>query len=86
MHAALAPAPAEARSAWRRYPPRNTQFFFTTVFLNIPLSNYIGWFAVAALLHWLFQETIKKINFNFSLNLYLAQLIFFLALYVQSVL
>ena len=51
---------------------------------HIPLSNYIGWFVIAALLHWLFQETIKKLNFTFSLNLYLAQLIFFIVLYVQS--
>lgn len=51
---------------------------------HIPLSNYIGWFVIASLLHWLFQETIKKINFTFSLNLYLAQLIFFISLYVQS--
>ena len=51
---------------------------------QIPLSNYIGWFVISALLHWLFQETIKELNFAFSLNLYIAQLIFFIALYVQS--
>lgn len=51
---------------------------------HIPLSNYLGWFAIASLLHWLFQSTIKKVNITFSLNLYIAQLIFFIALYVQS--
>ncbi len=53
---------------------------------HIPLSNYIGWFFVAALLHFVFQRTIKEVNFQFSLNLYLAQLIFFAALYVYSIL
>ena len=52
----------------------------------IPLSNYIGWFVIAALLHWLFQETIKQLNFLFCINLYIAQLIFFIALYVHSTL
>lgn len=51
---------------------------------RIPLSNYVGWFVTAALLHWIFQQTIKQLNFTFSLNLYIAQLIFFIALYVQS--
>lgn len=51
---------------------------------QIPLSNYVGWFAVAALLHLIFQRTIKEINFRFSLNLYLAQLIFFASIYVYS--
>ena len=51
---------------------------------HIPLSNYIGWFVTGALLHWIFQESIKQLNFTFSLNLYIAQLIFFIALYVQS--
>ena len=51
---------------------------------HIPLSNYVGWFFVAALLHLIFQRTIKEINFRFSLNLYLAQLIFFGFLYVYS--
>ncbi|MBC6400644.1 MAG: carotenoid biosynthesis protein [Ekhidna sp.] len=51
---------------------------------HIPLSNYIGWFVVAALLHWIFQVTIRKLDFVFSLNLYLAQLVFFSCLYVES--
>ena len=51
---------------------------------HIPLSNYVGWFVIAALLHFIFQRTIKEINFRFSLNLYLAQLIFFASLYVYS--
>ena len=50
----------------------------------IPFTNYVGWFATAALLHWLFQETIKKLNFLFSVNLYIAQLTFFISLYVRS--
>lgn len=51
---------------------------------QIPLSNYVGWFVVAALLHGLFQATIRELNFLFSVNLYLAQLIFFGCLYVES--
>ena len=51
---------------------------------HIPLSNYIGWFAVAAILHYVFQRTVKEVNFPFSLNLYLAQVIFFASLYVHS--
>lgn len=51
----------------------------------IPTSNYIGWFVVAALLHIVFQTTIKGINFKFSLNLYIAQLIFFMSIYVYSI-
>lgn len=49
---------------------------------NIPLSNYIAWFAMASGLHWLFQETITSLNFQYSLHLYLAQLTFFISLNV----
>jgi len=47
---------------------------------SAPLSNYITWFIVALPLQLYF--VIKKLEFNFTLsvNLYLSQLIFFMAL------
>ncbi len=50
----------------------------------IPSSNYIAWFVIAAGLHWIFQLFIEKLNFKFSLHLYLAQLVFFVSLYVNK--
>lgn len=42
-----------------------------------PLENYLTWFAVAALLHFIFQKGTIKGDFKFSLALYLIQLVFF---------
>lgn len=50
----------------------------------IPVSNYIAWFVIAAGLHWIFQLFIEKLNFKFSLHLYLAQLVFFVSFYAYS--
>ncbi|MCP9198577.1 carotenoid biosynthesis protein [Gramella sp. GC03-9] len=47
-----------------------------------PLENYITWFIVAALLHWIYQKASLKGNFRFSLALYLVLLIFFGYFYV----
>ncbi len=51
----------------------------------IPPSNYVGWLAISAMLHVVFQRTIKEINFQFSINLYIAQLIFFASVYVYHI-
>lgn len=47
-----------------------------------PVENYITWFAVAAFLHLILQKVKLQGNFNFSLALYLIQLIFFSYFYV----
>ena len=46
-----------------------------------PLRNYIAWFAIALILHWVYQRNIKSGHFAFSLHLYVAQLIFFIFFY-----
>ena len=51
---------------------------------HIPVSNYLGWLVIAGFLQYLFQRTIKEINFRFSINLYIAQLIFFASIYAYS--
>jgi putative membrane protein len=48
---------------------------------HIPLSNYVAWFVIAALLHWIFQKQITTLDFKLSLNLYLAQMTFFISFY-----
>ena len=53
---------------------------------RIPASNYVGWFSVALVLHWILQTYSRTLNFQFSLNLYLAQVIFFVSFYVYSLL
>ncbi|MFS4494692.1 carotenoid biosynthesis protein [Maribacter sp. 2308TA10-17] len=47
----------------------------------VPLQNYVAWFSIAILFHIILR--LFKINGNkvFSLNLYLAQLIFFMYFY-----
>lgn len=52
---------------------------------HIPLSNYIGWFVIAAGLHWIYQTYMEQMNFRFCLNLYLSQLVFFISFYVQAI-
>lgn len=46
-----------------------------------PLENYITWFAVAAVLHFIFQKAKTKGDFIFSLTLYMIQLLFFMYFY-----
>lgn len=46
-----------------------------------PPSNYIAWFAIAALLHMVFQFMKIEGNFKFSLHLYICQLLFFAFFY-----
>lgn len=50
----------------------------------IPLENYIAWFVIAGALHWLFQAFIQQLNFKLSLQLYLAQLAFFISYLVNA--
>jgi len=47
-----------------------------------PVENYITWFVVAALLHWLYQKANFKGDFKFSISLYLVLFIFFGYFYV----
>ena len=51
---------------------------------EIPLSNYIAWFGISLAMHGIFQQFIDKINYKFSLHLYLAQLVFFVSIYAYS--
>jgi len=44
---------------------------------HVPLENYITWFILAFLFHLIYQKVTIKGNHNFSLNLYLAQVVFF---------
>ena len=47
-----------------------------------PFQNYVAWFAIAAILHTIFQWFQIKGNTRFSLNLYLCQFTFFTYFYV----
>lgn len=44
---------------------------------NAPLQNYITWFLVALLLHFIYQRISIKPNASFAINVYLSQLVFF---------
>jgi len=46
-----------------------------------PLRNYIAWFAIAALLHLVYQLLKIQGNFKLSFHLYICQLIFFAFFY-----
>ncbi len=46
-----------------------------------PLSNYIAWFAIAAILHYIFQAMKIEGNFKFSMHLYICQFLFFAYFY-----
>ena len=46
-----------------------------------PLRNYIAWFAIAGLLHLVFQLLKIQGNFKFSFHLYICQLLFFAFFY-----
>jgi len=47
-----------------------------------PLSNYIGWYVVAVVLHAVFQAMKIEGNFKISLHVYICQLLFFAYFYV----
>lgn len=44
---------------------------------TVPFENYFSWFIIGSLMHFLFHACKLKGNFSFSLNLYLAQFVFF---------
>ncbi|MBT8195696.1 MAG: carotenoid biosynthesis protein [Bacteroidia bacterium] len=46
-----------------------------------PVRNYIAWFAIGLLLHFIYNKSKIKGEFVFSLHVYLVQLIFFIFLY-----
>ncbi len=46
-----------------------------------PLRNYISWFLVAAILHFIYQKADITGDFTFSCHLYAAQLLFFCYFY-----
>jgi putative membrane protein len=46
-----------------------------------PLSNYMAWYAIALILHGIFQMMNIKGNFKFSLHLYICQILFFAFFY-----
>ena len=46
-----------------------------------PLRNYIAWFGIAAILHFLFQKNNMEGHLTFSIHLYLSQFVFFLYFY-----
>ena len=47
-----------------------------------PLRNYITWYALAFVLHFIFQKNRIKGNTTLALHIYLAQLVFFVYFYV----
>ena len=47
-----------------------------------PMSNYIAWFAVACLLHGVFQTIRINGNFRFALHMFIAQAVFFAAFFL----
>lgn len=47
-----------------------------------PLQNYIAWFIISLVLHALVQLSEVRLNRNFAVQVYLAQLVFFLYFFV----
>lgn len=48
---------------------------------DAPIRNYIAWYGISAFMHYLYQRSALQGNFKVSLNIYLAQLAFFIFLY-----
>ena len=46
----------------------------------VPASNYVGWFFTGIITQTIYYKSFKNKEFNFSINLYSAMLIFFLLL------
>lgn len=44
---------------------------------EVPLKNYITWFLLAFVFHLIYQKSTIKGNYDISLHLYLAQVVFF---------
>ena len=57
-------------------------FDFWTFYGGVPLDNYLAWFGIGLLLQYILFFSKVKGNFNISLHLYLAQLLFFLCFYL----
>lgn len=53
---------------------------------HAPLSNYISWFAVAALFQWAYQQWLPKDGYQISLHLLAAQITFFAPLALKELL
>jgi uncharacterized membrane protein len=51
--------------------------FWTWELGAAPLRNFVGWFIISAVLHFIYHQSKIKGNFTFSCHLYAAQLIFF---------
>ena len=45
--------------------------------INVPTANYVGWFAVSALLHFIFQRLVKESNNSLAIRLLYVQVGFF---------
>ena len=52
-------------------------FDYWTFTPSPPLENYISWFVIGAFMHLIFHALKTKGNFSFSINLLLAQFVFF---------
>lgn len=52
---------------------------------HAPLQNFIGWFVVAWVLQWLYVKSQTKGHFAISLQIYIAQFVFFLYFYIYGV-
>ncbi len=51
---------------------------------TVPLRNYIAWFGIAFLLHYIYQSSKIKGNTAFSSHVYISQLVFFIYFYVYQ--
>lgn len=56
--------------------------FWAFANLKVPVQNYVGWFAVSLIIHFLFQPLFKKENKQLSIHLYLSIGLFFLSYYL----
>ncbi|MBC2840033.1 carotenoid biosynthesis protein [Robiginitalea sp. SC105] len=53
---------------------------------SAPLKNYLSWFALSTVFQMAYQASGIRGNFRFSLNLFLAQLLFFATLALREIL
>jgi len=51
--------------------------FWTWEKISVPTANYVGWFAVSALLHFIFQRLVKESNNSLAIRLLYIQVGFF---------
>lgn len=52
---------------------------------HAPLQNFLGWFAMAWFLQWIYVKAEIKGSFRISIHIYLAQFVFFLYFYLNGV-